>query len=259
MNPVQKGDWMFELICAPIQSMSVVIAAETWRSSCRSAVDCGTKTVSAFRSPTLSTKLRLVTEIIILTSTSDGSLKFGEFPWMMALTTKNDEYFCGGSLIHPSVVLTSAHCFNQTPHNLRVKAGEWDTQTTKELFPHSVHEVERLIIHPDFGAKNLFNDVALLVLETPVKLGPHINTICLPPQDTRFDGRNCFATGWGKDKFGQEGLNRVNLKKVALPFVPLRECQDSLRTTKLGRHFKLHTSFMCAGGVAGVDTCTGKI
>merc|ERR1712240_503439 len=35
------------------------------------------------------------------------------------------------------------------------------------------------------------------------------------------------------------------------------ECQDSLRRTRLGRRFQLDDSFICAGGVAGKDTCKG--
>ena len=47
------------------------------------------------------------------------------------------------------------------------------------------------------------------------------------------------------------------LKKVQLPIVPQATCQTSLRKTRLGRHFKLHQSFICAGGVEGEDTCKG--
>lgn len=135
--------------------------------------------------------------------------------------------------------------------------GEWDTQTTLEILPHSEHEVSQVISHPEFGSTNLFNNIALLVLSTPVKLSAHINTICLPPATERFDNEVCFASGWGQEKFGQSGAYRVNLKKVELPVVPLKQCQDSLRTTQLGARFKLNTSFMCAGGEKDVDTCTG--
>merc|ERR1712098_743757 len=34
-------------------------------------------------------------------------------------------------------------------------------------------------------------------------------------------------------------------------------CQNKLRTTRLGSRFRLHPSFMCAGGVPGKGTCTG--
>merc|ERR1712013_164407 len=33
-------------------------------------------------------------------------------------------------------------------------------------------------------------------------LSSHIDTVCLPQAEELFDGTTCFATGWGKDKFG---------------------------------------------------------
>merc|ERR1712226_1818850 len=35
------------------------------------------------------------------------------------------------------------------------------------------------------------------------------------------------------------------------------ECQDKLRSTRLGKKFKLDDSFVCAGGINGKDTCKG--
>lgn len=47
------------------------------------------------------------------------------------------------------------------------------------------------------------------------------------------------------------------MKKIDLPIMPHAQCQNSLRTTRLGRHFILHQSFICAGGEPGKDTCRG--
>lgn len=189
--------------------------------------------------------------------------QFGEFPWVAALSEVDGNgesiYICGGSLIDPNVILTGAHCVNgKNPAQLRVRLGEWDTQTEREILAHADHGVYKIIVHKDFGTANLHNDIALLVLKTPAQLAVHINTVCLPPQNYKFDHNTCFASGWGKDKFGYEGIYRANLKKLELPVVPLRNCQDSLRTTKLGSRFKIDTSFMCAGGELDVDACTGK-
>lgn len=136
-------------------------------------------------------------------------------------------------------------------------SGEWDTQTANELFEHQDFNVVRKIVHENFNPKALYNNIALLVLDKPVNLQDNIGTICLPPQGTIFDGARCTASGWGKDHFGKEGKYQVILKKLDLPVVPHGDCQNRLRTTRLGRYFKLHQSFTCAGGEPGKDTCRG--
>ena len=46
------------------------------------------------------------------------------------------------------------------------------------------------------------------------------------------------------------------MKKVDLPVVPHAQCQEYLRKTRLGKHFRLHPNFLCAGGEEGKDACT---
>lgn len=51
-----------------------------------------------------------------ITGNTNNEAQFGEFPWMMAIFTEEDSKFkflCGGSLIHPSVVLTTYHCLQK--------------------------------------------------------------------------------------------------------------------------------------------------
>jgi kallikrein len=78
---------------------------------------------------------------------------------------------------------------------LKVRAGEWDTSTDKETFPHTEHLVNDIVIHEKYNDKNKQNDIALLILKSPVKIAETVNTVCLPPQDLKFDGKRCFVTG----------------------------------------------------------------
>ncbi|CAO1431582.1 unnamed protein product [Diamesa hyperborea] len=167
-------------------------------------------------------------------------------------------YHCGGSLIHPSVVLTAAHkVVGENPKNLIVRAGEWDTQTNREHLPFVESNVASLVVHENLVKTAGLNNIALLFLKTPVQNNKHINTICLPQPDVNFDGSRCFATGWGQNKFGRYEKYQDILKKIDLPVIERHRCTDMFRKTRLGPYFQLHKSLICAGGEEGIDTCTG--
>lgn len=203
-----------------------------------------------------------------------------EFPWMAAILSSTPggsvAYKCGSSLIHPSVVLTVAHCVHRTPADrLLVRIGQRDIVVAGRRSPprlrrnhhHQDRRIRQVVVHEHFNAsrRSLHNDIALLFLDMPVQLSAAgLRTVCLPTVRSSFDRRRCVVSGWGAPVRGPqrqvaakaERVRRV-LKKIQVPVVPRALCERALRTTRLGRRFRLHRSFLCAGGEPGRDACTG--
>jgi len=202
-----------------------------------------------------------------------GSTQFGEWPHMCAILKISQVqgrevnlYVGGASLIAPGILLTAAHVFDSKDNpivdysKVKVRCGEWDTQQQIEPQKHVDRFAKHISIHPGFNSKNLQNDFALIHLQSEFPLSDHINTMCLPDpvyDDDSYDHSDCFATGWGKDKFGSDGEYQVILKQVQMDVVDHDDCEDDFQKSRLGRKFELDDTFLCAGGQPGKDTCKG--
>ncbi|KAH8232783.1 hypothetical protein KR026_000251 [Drosophila bipectinata] len=187
---------------------------------------------------------------------------FGQYPWMVGIFTGRQKFLCGGTLIHPQLVITTSHnIVNETVDTMVARMGDWDLNSLNEPYIHESRRIKEIIMHPEFEGEKLYNDIALLLLDEPVPMAPHIQPLCLPPTESpklidQLQESTCIATGWGTKDIDSEQLENV-LKRIELPFVEHDECQAMLRSTLVGQRFRLRPSFLCAGGVAGKDTCKG--
>ncbi|XP_017466623.1 PREDICTED: chymotrypsinogen A isoform X2 [Rhagoletis zephyria] len=188
-----------------------------------------------------------------------GQAQFGEYPWVAALLTNNEVYLGAGALITAQHVLTAAHkVYNIPTSTFKVRVGEWDAASTSEPIPAQDVLIAAVYLHPNFNSANLQNDIAIIQLATAVSLTTKstVGTVCLPT--TTFVGQTCYVAGWGKNDFGPTGAYQAIEREVDVPLITNAACQSLLQATRLGPSFQLNnSSFICAGGQAGKDACTG--
>ena len=93
-------------------------------------------------------------------------------------------------------------------------------------------------------------------LEKAVELDYHINLICLPPTNVKFDNKTCVATSWGKSRLTEpEEKFPSILKKSEMPVHEKAVCDEAYSNTNPPIK-GLIPGVICAGG-GERDTCEG--
>ena len=67
-------------------------------------------------------------------------------------------------------------------------------------------DVARIITHPAFESKRIWNDVGVLFVQQDFDVTDHISPVCIPSNpddDGDYMSENCVATGWGRNKYGK--------------------------------------------------------
>ena len=110
--------------------------------------------------------------------------KPGEFPHQVYLSHKENghEIMCSASIIHALLLLTAAHCvFNMTPATIDLVTGEYDLSSSDgtEQRPR----VRSIIIHDEYDVRTYANDIAILTLQSPIKLDNFTKVIQIPKPD----------------------------------------------------------------------------
>lgn len=76
---------------------------------------------------------------------------------------------------------------NLGDHNIR---SSYETQ-------HIVKKVKRVVRHRSFDGRTLYNDIALLTLDSPVQYSRSVRPICLPTGSKGYGGQYGIVAGWG--------------------------------------------------------------
>jgi hypothetical protein len=183
----------------------------------------------------------------------------GEWPYVCMLHTAKG-FKGAATLIAPGIVLTGAHYSGTDPTAIWVICGVWDGSKDSEPGRQTLN-VARIIQHPEFIGKNKqYHNVALLFMERDFRMTRHVSPICLDTPYNSYDPMDCQIAGWGKQSLNDSkkiiGSGQLQIVDQ-MPITNKTYCQDQLRKTRLGNNFKLHNSFVCAGGEINGGTCKG--
>ncbi|NWI12429.1 C1S protein, partial [Crypturellus soui] len=181
----------------------------------------------------------------------------GNFPWQVYFAHPRG----GGVLISERWVMTAAHVLEEYDKpdmyaGVINVAGESLRREGTRLIP------EISFIHP--GWKNqpaetrtdFDNDIALLKLREPVKMGPNISPLCLPGKSPEYElqeGTLGYIAGWGQKEKGRLPLW---LWKAQIPVVTMDQCRSvKPEGSADSSAYQFTDNMICAGG--GKDSCRG--
>ena len=190
---------------------------------------------------------------------NDSSL--GRYPYQVLLMREKGEFYCGGTLIAPDIVLTAAHCAVPA----RVEVGRHARNDNNDDFES--HEILFSYRHPRYGKKSFEFDMQLLKLSKPshnkpIRLNGNEN---LPNVIQGADQSLVTVMGFGKTKYGGSSAN--TLQEVDLNVISNEVCDQSRDSNSKRRDYqngyegKIFNDMLCLGDLnnSGKDSCAGKL
>lgn len=149
--------------------------------------------------------------VILPPSRIVGGYDANSHSWPMIVSLRNivdDRFFCGGSILSDSFILTAAHCVEDRivpgKDGINIVAGN-DKQSDLSAI---IIEVDSIHIHPEWvpDPSGGWNDIAILHLSQPlnISINPFLSRTCLPSWNSTLNmlnyplkGTRLALIGWG--------------------------------------------------------------
>ncbi|KRT84538.1 Trypsin, partial [Oryctes borbonicus] len=190
------------------------------------------------------------------TGNAASDMNFAEIPWQaMILRDSSRTLLCGGAIISPNAVLTTAKCVDGIEsRDILVKGGEWKLGVDEEPQPFQIVKVAAVARHPNYRIGNLTNDLAILVLREKLRPTGNVGSVCLQ-SDGEVRTEKCIVTGWGKEVL-QVHLKNALMHGLDVKILQGDECREKLQSTSQESLPNLGSNTICSS--AESDLCKVK-
>ncbi|XP_075413316.1 serine protease 55 [Tenrec ecaudatus] len=182
---------------------------------------------------------------------------FGEFPWLVSIQSEH-EHFCGGTILNPWWILTAAHCFQfdqLSPEDLSIVAGTNDLISSSK----DIKKVTKIILHKDFQKDKMDNDIALLMVNSPISFNDQEIPICLPKHPSPSTWHECWVAGWGQTVTDNKNSLTTDMMKAPMAIIAWERCSQifpKLTKNMLCAGYKNESYDACQGDSGGPLVCT---